>query len=151
VRRVAAVALAGVLAVLACTVPVRAEARSPQAAAYAYATAQAGKPFAWGADGPQAFDCSGLVYAAYRAAGIRLPRDTYQMIGSRLLERISRSQARRGDLAFFGPPGAPYHVALVDSGDWIFSAYEPGEPAGWSRTSVYWQPSEFFRVAGVAG
>ena len=120
---------------------------TPQAAAYAWATAQAGKPFAWGATGPTAYDCSGLVWAAYRAAGIRLPRDTYGMIDSRLLVRIPRSEVRRGDLAFFGPPGAPYHVAMVDFGNWIFSAYEPGEPAGWSRTNAFWAPSEYYRVS----
>jgi cell wall-associated NlpC family hydrolase len=117
--------------------------------AYAWAVAQRGKPFVPGAAGPRGFDCSGLVWAAYRHAGIRLPRATYQMVGSRELVRISGGQARRGDLAFYGPPGAPGHVALVDTRGVVFSAYRPGEPAGWSRNGPWWHPSVFYRVAGA--
>jgi cell wall-associated NlpC family hydrolase len=46
--------------------------------AIAFAMAQLGKPYQWGAAGPDAYDCSGLVYAAYAAAGIRIARTTYQ-------------------------------------------------------------------------
>ncbi len=45
--------------------------------AVAYAYAQLGKPYVWGATGPDSFDCSGLMYAAWGAAGVTLPRDTY--------------------------------------------------------------------------
>jgi len=140
--------MVSLLAVLAFPVPARAATHHPppQAVAYAWATAQKGKPFAWGGRGPYAYDCSGLVYAAYRHAGITLPRDTYSMIRSRQLERISRAQARRGDLAFYGPPSAPEHVALVDTATVVFSAYRPGQPAGWSRDSRWWSPDAFFRV-----
>lgn len=52
----------------------------PQAAAaIAYARAQLGKPYKYGATGPDAFDCSGLVQAAYKSAGVSLPRTTQQM------------------------------------------------------------------------
>jgi peptidoglycan DL-endopeptidase CwlO len=48
---------------------------SPRAArAVAYALAQRGKPYRWGARGPDAFDCSGLTWAAWRAAGVAIPR-----------------------------------------------------------------------------
>ena len=48
---------------------------SPRAAqAVAYALAQRGKPYRWGAEGPDAFDCSGLTWAAWRAAGVAIPR-----------------------------------------------------------------------------
>jgi peptidoglycan DL-endopeptidase CwlO len=147
--RRALAAVAAALIPLASTVPARAAnvvTRSPQAAAYAWAVAQAGKPFAMGADGPRAFDCSGLVYAAYRHAGITLPRDTYQMVNSRKLERISRAQAQRGDLAFYGPIGAPEHVSLIDEGNVVFSAYRPGQPAGWSLNGPWWSPSAWYRV-----
>ena len=79
------------------TVPARAATHtSPQAVAYAWAVAQHGKPFEWAGAGPSGYDCSGLVYAAYRHAGIVLPRDTYSMVRSRQLVRISRTA---------GPPG----------------------------------------------
>jgi cell wall-associated NlpC family hydrolase len=51
---------------------------SAAAAAIAFAVRQVGKPYQWGATGPDAYDCSGLVYAAYAAAGIAIARTTYQ-------------------------------------------------------------------------
>ena len=45
-----------------------------------FAMAQLGKPYQWGATGPNAFDCSGLVQAAYKAAGVNLTRTTYTQI-----------------------------------------------------------------------
>ena len=146
--RAAAAIMVTVVAALVFTVPARAATHHspPQAVAYAYAVAQHGKPFAWAGTGPYAFDCSGLVYAAYRHAGVVLPRDTYGMVRSRQLERISRAQARRGDLAFYGPPGAPEHVAMVDTGNVVFTAYRYGQPAGWSMDSRWWNPDVFYRV-----
>lgn len=49
-------------------------------AAVAYAVAQVGKPYQWGATGPNAFDCSGLMQAAYNAAGVSISRTTYTQI-----------------------------------------------------------------------
>jgi cell wall-associated NlpC family hydrolase len=150
--RAAVTVMVSVLAALVFTVPASAATRPPpQAVAYAWAVAQHGKPFAWGARGPYAYDCSGLVQAAYRHAGIFLPRDTYGMVRSRQLKRISRAQVQRGDLAFYGPPGAPEHVALVDTGNVVFSAYRPGRPAGWSIDSRWWSPDAFFRVRARGG
>jgi cell wall-associated NlpC family hydrolase len=72
---------------------------SRAAAAVAYAYRKIGSPYVWGATGPDAFDCSGLVQAAYRAAGIQLPRTSYAQIGAG--RRVSRSELRPGDLVFF--------------------------------------------------
>jgi cell wall-associated NlpC family hydrolase len=69
------------------------------AAAVAYAYQKLGSPYVWGAAGPDAFDCSGLAQAAYRSAGISLPRTTYAQINAG--HRISRSALRPGDLVFF--------------------------------------------------
>ncbi|WP_369212728.1 C40 family peptidase [Streptomyces flavofungini] len=69
------------------------------ASAVAYAYKALGSPYVWGATGPDAFDCSGLTQAAYRAAGVSLPRTTYAQIAAG--DRVPRSALRPGDLVFF--------------------------------------------------
>ncbi|TDC70746.1 NlpC/P60 family protein [Micromonospora sp. KC606] len=76
---------------------------SPQAlAAVRYALAQLGDPYLWAAEGPNRFDCSGLVWAAYRSAGYyelpRVARDQYYATRSRT---VDRSALLPGDLVFF--------------------------------------------------
>jgi cell wall-associated NlpC family hydrolase len=75
--------------------------------AVAYALRQLGKPYVFGAAGDSSFDCSGLVMRAWQAAGVSLPRTTYEM--ARIGSRISRGQLQPGDLAFLYNYG---HVAL---------------------------------------
>ncbi|MFJ5301381.1 NlpC/P60 family protein [Streptomyces sp. NPDC088350] len=72
---------------------------SRAAAAVSYAYQKLGSPYVWGATGPNAFDCSGLVQAAYNSAGVSLPRTTYAQINAG--QRVSRSELRPGDLVFF--------------------------------------------------
>ncbi|MFJ9628787.1 NlpC/P60 family protein [Streptomyces sp. NPDC101175] len=72
---------------------------SRAAAAVAYAYRKLGSPYVWGATGPDAFDCSGLVQAAYNSAGVALPRTTYAQINAG--RRVSREELRPGDLVFF--------------------------------------------------
>jgi len=110
--------------------------------AWRYAMRQRGKPYIWGGTGPFGFDCSGLVYAAYRASGLILPRTTFEMLDSWILVRISKSQARRGDLAFFGPG----HVELYDWGPWTYGAEHTGSPIGFHRMNAYWHPTMYFRI-----
>lgn len=64
-----------------------------------YALAQVGKPYVWGASGPDSFDCSGLMQAAYAAAGISLPRTTYAQVAAGT--PVSTSALAPGDLVFF--------------------------------------------------
>ncbi|MFF8098720.1 NlpC/P60 family protein [Streptomyces sp. NPDC016640] len=71
--------------------------RAAQAVSYAYR--KLGSPYVWGATGPDAFDCSGLIQAAYRSAGVSLPRTTYAQIDAG--RRIPRSELLPGDLVFF--------------------------------------------------
>jgi len=90
----------------------------------AYAEAQLGKPYLWGATGPDAFDCSGLTMTAYRAAGITIPRTSQQQWASG--PRIPASQARPGDLVFFagsdGTMAAPGHIGIVTGHDTMIDA-----------------------------
>ena len=111
-------------------------------AAWHYAVRQRGKPYIWGGTGPYGYDCSGLVYAAYRAAGVVLPRTTYEMLGSWRLVQIPKSKARRGDLAFFGTG----HVELYDWGPWTFGAATTGTLIDYHRMNVFWHPTMYFMV-----
>jgi cell wall-associated NlpC family hydrolase len=67
--------------------------------AIAFARDQLGKPYVWGATGPDSYDCSGLTQAAYKAAGIDLPRTTYDQVN--VGTRIAMSDMQPGDLIFF--------------------------------------------------
>jgi peptidoglycan DL-endopeptidase CwlO len=100
------------------------------AAAIGYAEAQLGKPYQWGATGPDAFDCSGLVMMAYRAAGINIARTSQQQWATQT--RIPPSQVQPGDLVFFagsdGTPAAPGHVGLVIGHGQMIEAYATGVP-----------------------
>ncbi len=72
---------------------------------------QKGDPYVYGADGPNAFDCSGLVYYAYHKAGFtNVPRTAAQQASA--ARRISPSSMRRGDLVFFYGSGGVYHVGV---------------------------------------
>jgi cell wall-associated NlpC family hydrolase len=85
--------------------------RSRADRAVAFALAQRGKPYRWGAEGPDAFDCSGLTWAAWRAAGVAIPRTAAGQLGG--LPR-ARGRLRAGDLLIYpsrGPSGR--HVAMV--------------------------------------
>jgi peptidoglycan DL-endopeptidase CwlO len=62
------------------------------------ALSRLGRPYVWGATGPDQFDCSGLVQWSYRQAGVHLDRTTYQQINDGF--PVPRSQIRPGDLVF---------------------------------------------------
>ena len=80
------------------------------AAAVRFALAQIGTPYVWGGEGPGGFDCSGLVQAAYQAAGIALPRVAQQQYDAG--PRLQPGEALQpGDLVFFGSD--PHHVTHV--------------------------------------
>jgi cell wall-associated NlpC family hydrolase len=76
-----------------------------------YARAQLGKPYVWGAEGPDAFDCSGLTMMAYRTVGISLPHYAADQWNS--LPRVLPGQEQPGDLVFFEmKPDGPGHVGI---------------------------------------
>lgn len=97
-------------------------ARAAQAIDFAYGAL--GKPYVWGATGPNSFDCSGLTQAAWRAAGVSLPRTTYTQINAG--QRVSRSELVPGDLVFFY--SGVTHVGLYIGGGQMIHAPRPGAP-----------------------
>lgn len=68
--------------------------------ALAYAEAQIGKPYRYATSGPNTFDCSGLMYAAWLSAGFKIPRSTYQMLAPGAMQFVSRKNLQQGDIIF---------------------------------------------------
>lgn len=104
--------------------PLAAAPSARAAAAVAFAYGALGKPYVWGATGPSSFDCSGLTQAAWRSAGVQLPRTTYTQINSG--SRVPRSQLQPGDLVFFY--SGISHVGLYIGGGKMIHAPHPGAP-----------------------
>jgi cell wall-associated NlpC family hydrolase len=95
------------------------------AKAVAYAKAQVGKPYSYGATGPDSFDCSGLTMMAWAQAGISLPHSSSAQYGA--TRRVSASEIQPGDLIFYYSPishvaiyvGGGQQVAATHTGDYV--------------------------------
>lgn len=113
-------------------------------AAVAWALQQVGKPYVYGAAGPNAFDCSGLTMRAWGVAGVSLNRSSRDQY--RQVYKITYGSLRPGDLIFFGTdpgdPGSVYHVSMYIGGGQIVEASRPGVPLRvasmrWTDTMPY--------------
>lgn len=94
--------------------------------ALAFALRQLGVPYVWGGESPSGYDCSGLVQASYRTAGINLPRVAQEQYdaGPRL---PASAPLAPGDLVFFGQsPGDVTHVGIVVRSGEMVDAPHPG-------------------------
>ena len=89
--------------------------------AVAFAYAQLGKPYVYGATGPSSYDCSGLVQAAWAAAGVAIPRTTFEQWDS--LPHIPVSEMKPGDLIILDGEG---HVAMYVGGGYMIDAPHTG-------------------------
>ena len=91
--------------------------------AVAYAKSKLGDEYVRGGNGPTIFDCSGLTQEAWKAAGLAIPRTSYQQYAA--LPHIPLSQLQPGDLVFFFPsPGGPGHVGIyVGDGELIHAPH----------------------------
>jgi cell wall-associated NlpC family hydrolase len=99
---------------------------SRPARAVAFALGQRGKPYRWGAEGPHAFDCSGLTWAAWQAAGVAIPRTAAGQLAD--LPRV-RGRLRPGDLVIYASRGpSRRHVAIVAGGGRMVEARGRGMP-----------------------
>jgi cell wall-associated NlpC family hydrolase len=84
---------------------------------------QLGKPYRWGAAGPNAFDCSGLMMWSWGKAGVSLPHSSRAQYGMGM--HVSQSELRPGDLVFFGHP--IHHVGMYVGGGQYIHAPHTGD------------------------
>jgi len=110
--------------------------------AVAFAYAQLGKPYQWGATGPNSYDCSGLAQAAWAAAGVAIPRDTYEQWAA--LPHISSSAIQPGDLLYYDGVG---HVAIYVGNGYMIDAPQTGMDVEKIPMDTGWYASSFVGAA----
>jgi hypothetical protein len=119
---------------LAAPPPAAGPGRAPRAVAFALA--QRGKPYRWGAQGPHAYDCSGLTWAAWRHAGVTIPRTAAGQLDG--LPR-ARGGLRPGDLVIYASSGrSRRHVAMVVAPGMVVEAPAPGVAVRSTRLRGGW-------------
>ncbi|MEW1694145.1 MULTISPECIES: C40 family peptidase [unclassified Streptomyces] len=113
------------------------------AAIVAFARAQIGDSYVMGGTGPNSWDCSGLVQAAYRQAGIDLPRISGDQ--SSMGTSVSLSNLQPGDILYWGSRSGSYHVAVYVGGGKYVGAQNPS--TGVVERSLDWDtPSGAVRI-----
>ncbi|GAA3900645.1 C40 family peptidase [Streptomyces gulbargensis] len=114
----------------------QAPASGSAAAIVSFARAQVGDAYVSGGTGPNSWDCSGLVQAAYRAANIDLPRISYQQ--SSMGTSVSLSDLQPGDILYWGSRSGSYHVAVYVGGGMYVGAQNSS--TGVVERSLDWDP-----------
>ncbi len=101
------------------------------ATALAFARAQLGKPYQYASAGPNSYDCSGLTYASWKAAGVTLPRTSQAQYG--VGRAVSKSELALGDVVFFY--SGLSHVALYAGNGMVIHAPHPGSSVEYIKMS----------------
>jgi peptidoglycan DL-endopeptidase CwlO len=113
--------------------------------ALAFAYSQLGKPYVWGATGPDSYDCSGLTMQSWASAGVYLPH--FAAFQYQASHPISYDDLRPGDLLFWATdghdPNTIYHEALYIGGQQMIQAPRTGEDVEISSIWM-WGPIQFF-------
>ena len=115
----------GVLEDLEAKAAAKAEEKRIEASggpAVAYAKAQVGKAYVYGAAGPDSFDCSGLTMMAWKQAGVSLPHNSGAQYAAG--QKISKSELKPGDLVFYYSPIS--HVGIYIGNGQVANALNPG-------------------------
>jgi peptidoglycan DL-endopeptidase CwlO len=116
------------------------EAQRLTAVAFAKKQVQARKPYIWGTQGPNSFDCSGLVFAAYRSAGLNWPN--WDRLNSALYagytKHVALSELQPGDLLFYSYKGTIstiHHITIYAGGGMMWEANSKN--AGLLYSNIY--------------
>jgi resuscitation-promoting factor RpfA len=126
------------------TAPQRASTAAQRAVAFA--RAQLGVPYVYGASGPHSFDCSGLTSAAWRAAGVTIPRTSQAQAR---MHRVALSAIQPGDLVIYKPDNG--HVAIYIGGGKIIEAARTGTDVRTAPVHTGWYADNFRMVVRPAG
>lgn len=106
----------------------------------------AGVPYVRGGTTPRGFDCSGYTQYVYRKAGVKLPRVASAQRAATV--RVSRSNARPGDLVFFHRGGSTYHVGIYAGGNKVWHAPYPGKRV--QKANIWTRNVSFGRAKTLA-
>lgn len=98
------------------------------AQAVAFAKSKVGLPYVYGGTGPSGYDCSGLTGAAWKSAGVSLPRTSQAQYGAG--RSVSKGDLQPGDLVFYY--SGISHVGIYVGGGQIVHASRPGKPIGYA-------------------
>lgn len=109
--------------------PAATAGHSVGARALALAEGKLGAPYVWGATGPNAFDCSGLVVWAYRQLGLSLPHSSGAL--STMGAPVAQSALQPGDLVFFYSPVS--HVGIYAGNGMVINATQTGHPVQYTK------------------
>lgn len=144
--------------VAAVVVPSSAASAAPITAdvglrAVTVAASHAGKPYAYGATGPDSFDCSGLVQRVFGALGVTLPRTAAQQYAATV--HLPQSQVRPGDVVFFSDSsGAVYHDGIYAGNGQMWAATHTGDVVRledvWTSSWSVGRPAPGASSAGAA-
>ncbi|NGN95119.1 NlpC/P60 family protein [Nocardioides sp. KC13] len=103
---------------------------------------QAGDPYSYGANGPHAYDCSGLTQWVYKKLGYHLPHSSSGQVS----HTFKVKKPRKGDLVFFYGSGGVYHVGIYagkhDGRRWVWHSPRSGETV---KKDPIWTDSHFIR------
>jgi cell wall-associated NlpC family hydrolase len=126
------------------------QAHPSAVAAVQFALRQLGKPYLWAAEGPDRYDCSGLMWAAYRSTGYTLPRVSRDQYYGTRAKSVSRYALLPGDLLFFSSTGdwtGIHHVGMYIGNGKMVHSPTTGDVV--KISTVWW--SRFFAATRVYG
>ncbi|WP_237404888.1 C40 family peptidase [Actinacidiphila reveromycinica] len=117
------------------TTPVAAASSSKVDRLIAFLKSQIGKPYVYGASGPDSYDCSGLTQAAFASVGVDIPRTSQEQ--STAGTPVSISALQPGDLVFWGGEGSAYHVGVFIGDGQYLDAANPSTPVAIHQLADY--------------